>query len=323
MIVVALVILSVLIFLLTGGNLFQKKTMVYLYVPDASGVATGSPVRADGVDVGKVTAIEFAPTGQSQRVIRLTLSIDHDALRRISADSNAQLSADSLVGDMFVDISSGISREHLRAGSEIPYQPQLDMLKTLDLQQFDAALKSMDATLTDIEQARSPVGQFVMGTGFYTDLRNYLRDIEKAVRKAAAVTGSVGQPLYTDTDYNRIRQPILALDRSLAEMQAGQGMGGMLLRDTAEYDRFQSLAQDLTKSIGAIRSGELLQSDRMYRDLNRSFGQLIGLVDEFNTSPLMINMSVYEGLNGAAQSIRDNARGFHSNPKAYLWMKIF
>ena len=322
-ILVALIILSVLIYLLTGGSLFEKKAMVYLYVPDASGVATGSPVRADGVDVGKVSAIDFAPTGQPQRVIRLTLSIDHDALRRISADSNAQLSADSLVGDMFVDISNGISREHVRAGSEIAYQAQPDMLKTLDLQQFDAALKSMDQTLTDIEQARSPVGQFVMGTGFYDNMRVYLRDIENAVRKAAGVTGSVGQPLYTDTDYERIRKPILALDRSLAEIQAGQGMGGMLLRDTAEYDHFQSLAQDLRKSISAIRSGELFQSDGMYKNLSVTLGQLIRSVDEFNTSPLMVNSSVYEGLDGAARSIRDSARDFHSNPKAYLWMKIF
>src|SRR5579885_860312 len=82
-ILTALTILSVLFYLLTGGSLFEKKSAVYLYVPDASGLVVSSPVRVDGVDVGKVSRIELLPSGSPDRVIRLTLSIDQVALLRI------------------------------------------------------------------------------------------------------------------------------------------------------------------------------------------------------------------------------------------------
>jgi hypothetical protein len=315
-------IFSALYHLLTGGGLDQR-VMVYLYVPDASGLEVSSPVRVDGVSVGKVANIQLTSSPQPDRVIRLTLAIDRDALSRIPVDSNAQLSADSLVGDMFVDISSGTSPRHIQPRSVIPYQAQPQLFKTLDLQQFDAALRSVDATLTDIEQGKSRVGQFVIGTGFYDDLRTDLKDIERAMRKAAGVTGAVGQPLYTDTLYERVRKPILGLDRSLAAIQAGQGSMGILLRDSAQYEHFRTLAQDLRKSIATMRSSQLFQSDSLYQNLSGSLAGFIRSIDDFNSSPLMLNSYTYDNLNGMAQGIRDSARQFHSNPKAYVWMKIF
>ncbi len=322
-IIMGLALLMELVWLLTGGSLFQQQATLYLYVPDASGLAAGAPVRDDGVGVGKVEKVELTRSAQPDRIIRVTLAIDRAALARIPADSNAQLSADTLVGDMFVDISSGTSSRHLEPKSVIPYLAQPELLKTLDLRQFDEALRSMDVTLTEIEQGKSRLGQFVMGRGFYDDLRRDLRDLQNAVNKAAGVTGTVGQPLYTDTLYQRIRAPILALDQSLASIQAGQGSMGTLLRDSAQYEHFRALAQNLRTSIASMRSSGLFQSDRMYQDLNASFAGFIRAIDDFNTSPMMMNASAYDNLTGAAQAIRDSAAQFHSNPKGYLRMKMF
>jgi phospholipid/cholesterol/gamma-HCH transport system substrate-binding protein len=322
-ILLGLALLLELIWLLTGGSLFQQQAFLYLYVPDASGLAVGAPVRDDGVDVGKVKKVELTKSPQPDRVIRLTLSINRGALSRIPADSNAQLSADTMVGDMFVDISSGTSSRHLKPGEVIPYLAQPELLKTLDLRQFDEALRSMDVTLTEIEQGKSQLGQFVMGRGFYDDLRRDLRDLQNAVNKAAGVTGAVGQPLYTDTLYQRVRAPILALDQSLASIQAGQGSMGALLRDSAQYEHFRALAQDLRASIASMRSSGMFQSDRMYQDLSASLAGLIRSIDNFNASPMMMNSSAYDNLAGSAQAIRDSAAQFLSNPKAYLRMKMF
>lgn len=322
-ILAALTILATLVYLLTGGTIFAKSAQIYLYVPDATGLAVGSPVRADGVDVGKVARIELMRSPQPNRVIRVTLSINRKALKQLPLDSSAQLGAESLVGDMFVDIASGTSPEHLQPGSEISYLAQPELLKTLDLQQFQQALRSVGDTLTDIEQGKGRVGQFVMGTQFYQDLLKDMGDIENTVKKAAAVTGPFGQHLYTDQMYRQIRQPILELDRSLAAIQAGQGSLGSMLRDDAQYQRFLDLAQALRSSIQAIRSGPLITDDALYVNFSKIFGSLIRSVDEFNSSPMMLNSSAYENLNGLANQIRDSARDFHTNPKAYMWMKIF
>src|ERR1035437_8706544 len=59
-ILAGLLILGTLAFLLTGGTILEPKTQIYLFLPDATGVAPGSPVRVDGIGVGKVILVELS-----------------------------------------------------------------------------------------------------------------------------------------------------------------------------------------------------------------------------------------------------------------------
>src|SRR4051812_7276995 len=87
---VALLILGVLLYLLTGGALFTEKTSLYLYVPDATGVAQGSPVRVDGIGVGKVGSVSLSGSRDPNRVVRLTLRIERESLAMIPTASYAE-----------------------------------------------------------------------------------------------------------------------------------------------------------------------------------------------------------------------------------------
>src|SRR4051812_17253172 len=88
---VAVLILGILLWLLTGGTLFTEKAVLYLYVPDASGIDVGSPVRVDGITVGKVSAVALTHSGDPNRVVRITLSILRDSLSTIPVGSYSDL----------------------------------------------------------------------------------------------------------------------------------------------------------------------------------------------------------------------------------------
>src|SRR4051812_5372910 len=109
MALVALTILATLFYLLTGGTLFRSTTLLYLYVPDATGIAQGSPVRVDGVDVGKVDEVALTGSAEPNRVVRLVLNIERERLPSITSDSTAQPTSDTLIGDKVIQISSGRS----------------------------------------------------------------------------------------------------------------------------------------------------------------------------------------------------------------------
>src|SRR5271169_2588038 len=120
--VAALAILSVLLRLLSGGTFLQPKVTVYLYVPDATGLDAGADVRVDGIDVGTAASVGLSGSTVPDRVVRLTLSIRRNRLSTITSDATAELTADNLVGDKFVDITSGTSSTHIPAGGEIHYK---------------------------------------------------------------------------------------------------------------------------------------------------------------------------------------------------------
>jgi hypothetical protein len=154
-------------------------------------------------------------------------------------------------------------------------------------------------------------------------LRQRIGEIDEVVREAASTTSAVGQTLYTEKMYQRLRAPIVEIDQALARIQSGQGTGGQLLRDTAQYDQLREAIRNMGQSVAGIHQGELLQSDRLYTEWNRNIAGLIQTVDEVNAGPMFTTSEVYDSLNGAAKQMRDSVKGFREDPKKFLRLKVF
>jgi phospholipid/cholesterol/gamma-HCH transport system substrate-binding protein len=319
----AVAILLILAYLLTGGTLLTEKATMYLYVPDATGLGPGAPVRVDGIGVGKVRSVALSGSTEPNRVVKVTMTVERGRLASIPADSTAQIASETMIGDQFVDISSGTSRHFVAPGGEIPFQGSPDLVKTLDIEQFKERLKVVSALLDEIEQGRSDLGQFVMGDQMYDDLRKRFSQIESGIRAAASTTSNVGRELYTDRLFQQISRPLIELDGSLARLQSGQGDAGRLLRDSAQYEKLRSDMADLRRSIADLRAAEIMRSDVLYADWNRRVQSLIESVDAFNRGPAMTTTQTYDNLNGFARELRDTMRDFRQNPRKYLRLKVF
>src|SRR6185312_13246721 len=94
---VALCILGTLIYLLTGGTLLEQKAILYLYIGDATGLSSDSPVRVDGILAGQVKKVELTGSNAPNRIVKVTLQVERDKLNAITKDSMTQLSTDTLV----------------------------------------------------------------------------------------------------------------------------------------------------------------------------------------------------------------------------------
>jgi phospholipid/cholesterol/gamma-HCH transport system substrate-binding protein len=320
---VALLILGVLFYLLTGGTLLQPKTAIYMYIPDATGLGEGSPVRVDGIGVGKVQTVVLSGFPEPNRVVKVTMELTRDSLSAISLDSYAQLSTDTLIGDKFVDITSGTSANRLAPGGELTYKEQIDMLKSIDMRQLEKNMQAMDATLTAIEQGSNRVGQFIVGDGMYRDLLQKVTEFEKSLHDAVDVTSRMGQALYTDVRLRQIREPLVQLDRDLARVQSGQTDVGTFLRDPAQYAKLRADLTDFRNTIAGIGSGEFIQSDRQYVAWNRSLDAIIRAVDQVQAGPLFSGPTDHEGLAGMLEELRKSVHDFREDPRKYMRLKIF
>lgn len=319
----ALAIVALIVYLLTGGTLLQQKVTVYLYVPDATGLAAGSAVRVNGTGVGKVAAVALSASNAPNRTIRLTLSVERNHLRDIPSNSTAQISAETAVGDKYVDVTQGNSSIPIGPGSEIRYQAAPEFAKTLDLQQFTERLRGIDATLADIQQGKTRVGELVVGNQLYKDLRKDLVDADRAFREATKADSSVGQLLYTDQAYRRISDPLARLDDRLARIETGQGDYGRLLREDGQYIHLEQQAAGLRQSIADLRARRFLAGDELYVSWNRALGSLMRRVDSVNTSDLFSNSLEYDNLAGFAGHLRDSLREFRQNPRKFLRIQLF
>jgi ABC-type transporter Mla subunit MlaD len=321
--ITALVIFSVLAYLLTGGNLFEPKVTIYLYVNDATGLSTESPVSVDGIDIGKVESIALSGSKDPARTVRVTMKVARSLLASVPVDSITEISADSLIGDKFVDVQSGKSAQHIAPGGELNFRSQPEMMSRIDLLQFQAQISQIDAVITDIEQGRSLIGQFIQGNQMYTDVLHTLGQLESAFHTALATTAQVGGALYTDAMYQQLRQPFQQLDKALAEIQSGQGPAGRFVNSPADYEQWLQNLRDIDKQVESIGTSDFFQSTDTYRSLNQMVLSTISQVDAFNANPMVNNQSQYESWAGAAVQLRDGLRDFHRNPASYLHYRIF
>jgi phospholipid/cholesterol/gamma-HCH transport system substrate-binding protein len=321
--VAACAIFGALVYLLTGGSLLRAKSVLVLYIPDATGLGPGAPIRVDGIGVGKVASVALSGSNEPNRVVRVTLAVDRDHLSDIPVDSFAQISADNLVGDQFVDITSGHRAEHIQPGGMVAFKAQPELLKTLDMAQFADQLRIMGDVLSDIEAGRGLVGQFVMGEAMYSGLVRQVADIERGVRAAASKATPMGQAFYTDTLFRDMVATLAGFDKTLAGLQSGQGPSGRFFSDPAGYDSFRQAAADLRKSIAGWRASEIMTSDSLYADWNRRVSSLIRAVDEFNAGPALTSSELYDSWNGAARQLGETIKDLRSDPRKFLRMKLF
>src|SRR6185369_609345 len=285
-ILAALMILGTLVYLLTGGTFLQPKAQIYLYLPDATGVAPGSPVRVDGIGVGKVTLVELSGSNEPNRVVKVTMTIERDRLTSITSDSTAETASDTLVGDKFIDVTSGTSDTHLLPGGELQYK-STGLMQRLDISEFQKQMHQIELVLDEIEQGTTPLGQFIKGDAIYNDLRDKIAELQRGIHVAADTTTAVGQALYTDELYRKVTEPLRQLDASLARLQAGQGSGGALLHDTRQFAQASAQVADLRRSIHSLRGVPMMTDDRAYTGWTHQAVGIIRKVEEFNTTPML------------------------------------
>src|ERR1039458_4835794 len=119
---VAMVILAVLIFLLTGNrSIFDRDETVRTYMADGAGVPESAPVRLNGILVGAVQGIKLSGSKDPRRAVEFELTILEKYMRDIPDDSTAAVTAANLLGSKFIDITKGQSATPVKPGGELPF----------------------------------------------------------------------------------------------------------------------------------------------------------------------------------------------------------
>ena len=196
-------------------------------------------------------------------------------------------------------------------------------MERLDLSQFQQQMHLIEVLLDDIEQGRSPLGEFIKGEKLYNDLRDKIAKLQEGIHVAADTTTAVGQALYTDELYRKVSEPLRQLDASLARLQAGQGGGGLFLRNTQRFEQALRQVGDLRRSIQGLHRAEMMTDERAYNGWTQTVAALSRQVDDFNTTPMLTTSAVYDNLAGMAKELQTTTKSFRENPKKYLRVKVF
>jgi phospholipid/cholesterol/gamma-HCH transport system substrate-binding protein len=334
----AFVIVFVLVFLLTSSKgLFQHNEPLYTYMADASGMATGTPVRLNGIQVGYLDQLRLTNSRDPKRAVEFVMMVKNKFLADIPVDSVATIAAANLLGDKFLNITRGQDTRTVQPGAELRSLegqdiPELMAQSANVLQSFQTIVKRVDNLLAGVEAGKGNIGLLLKDDELYRRLNGIASEGQKLLSDVRTGSGSLSKLIYSDEFYQELRSPIRRIDKILGDLDAGQGSAGKLLHDPALYDEMQ-------KTVGEIRTlladanagkgtlGKLLKNDELHQRVQELVTRLNTTVDKINSGQgtvgqLMVNPQLYESLNGATREFQSLAKDMRANPKKFLTIRL-
>jgi phospholipid/cholesterol/gamma-HCH transport system substrate-binding protein len=336
--VIAMIILAVLIFLITGStNLFAPKANLYTYLKDSAALASGSNVRVNGILAGRISKVELTGSNDSKRIVRVTLELEKSLLRQIPKDSVAAVAAENLLGSKYINIEKGKDPQ--------PVAPEAELVAK-DTSEFDEVLRSsynlltglrgtlerIDRIVAVVEKGEGSIGKLIYDKQLYDNLGRTAAEANRLIAQLNSGKGTISKLLYDDELHNNLQGSLARVNGLLDDLQAGKGTAGKLMKDEALYQdfrrtmaEFRQIATNLNAGKGT--AGKLLKDPALHDQLQATLKRVDVLFDKINTGEgtlgqLVVNPQMYESLNGASRELQGFLKAFRANPKKYLSIKL-
>lgn len=149
---ISLIVLATIILAILVRQGAFRQTTEYSFVADtAQDISRGQPVRIAGFRVGSVTALKLRDDGR----VDVTIEIDAEQMRFVTADARVELRKDGLVGASALEIVPGADKTRLAAAQARLAFARADGLSALANQVRDEVMpilrdvKTLSATLAD------------------------------------------------------------------------------------------------------------------------------------------------------------------------------
>jgi phospholipid/cholesterol/gamma-HCH transport system substrate-binding protein len=325
--IAAIIIGAVLVFTLTGdrGFTWQRYTLKTRF-SNVAGLASGSPVRVAGVEVGSVTAIEFADAQ-----VDVTFELKRTLRDRVTDQSIASLGSVSLLGESAVDITPATSGTPVPEFGYVKAGRSKGSVADVS-EQATAAIEQITVLLKDIHDGRGTVGKLITDEQLYTDLRQFTASANAITDAVRQGRGTIGKLINDPKTANALEASIQNIETLTTRLNRGEGSLGKLLNDeafarslTGTTENLRTLVDRLNKGEGT--AGKLVNDPALFNRMNDLTGRLNELVTKLNAGEgtagqLLKDKQLYENMNGAVTDLRALLSTIKNDPKKYLNVKV-
>ena len=257
---------------LKGLNIFSKGDVYYISFQDVSGLASSSPIYADGYPVGTVRSIDYDYSHEGKTKV----TIDIDPKMRIPKGSSAVIESDML-GNVRVNLLlANNPREKVMPGEVIPGDMAMGLMAkaaTL-IPAVEKMLPKLDSILTSVNTllANPAIAQSLQNiqatTHNLTATTNELNrlmaglngQVPALVKKADGVlnntqtlTGNLAQ-LDVATTLAKVDATMQNVQAMTDKLNSNDGTLGLLMRDASLYNHLSSTANDADSLLIDLKS---------------------------------------------------------------------
>lgn len=280
---------------LKGKDLFRKQLVFYVRYHNISGLISANPVLINGMRVGQVGSISFAPDYSGDLMVTLIINKHFP----IPIDTKAKIINATLLGDKSIELVLGKSKELAQTNDTL----QGTMGVTLT-QQVNSALAPMKKRVEQIlSSADSLISSLndALGRNGNNSLKTSLSDLEGTFHHLNATTASLNIIVKSNqVKIGRIVSNIDSLTGTL--LYSRQGIREIVqnlknVSDTLSHSNLKAVINNTGKTIEQVQLlltkinagqgtvGALMSNDSLYLELNKTVIQLKKLLKNIRENP--------------------------------------
>jgi phospholipid/cholesterol/gamma-HCH transport system substrate-binding protein len=322
-----MVLASVLIIAVGGqGGFAWQRYALKTSFTDVKGLKTGAVVRVAGVDVGKVTDLEFVGAG-----VQLTLEVNESMQQRITDRSRAMIGYLSLLGEPLIDISPSSEGTPLKDGDVIQSARAPGQIADVT-ESASQGLQQATALLQDLRAGKGTVGKLFTDDQLYAEINDFVGSAQTVAAYLKNGQGTLGLLVKDPAAYRQLNAALANLTETTRRINAGEGSIGKLLKDEALANSLSSASGNADKLLGGLNRGEgtagkLLKDQQLYDRVNSISAQIDKLTVALNqgegtAGQLLHDKQLYENMNAAASELRGLIAEIKKDPKKYLNVRV-
>lgn len=308
-------------------NLFRRKSRYSIRFETVGGLNSGNPVQLNGVTVGTVEEV-ILPRDPAESQIRVWIRLDRRYAERVRGDSTARIKTLGLLGDKYVEISSGSPEYAVIAdGGEIPTAPATSVDRLMEtgedvMDNVTAITFSLRDILERLERGEGFLGELTTesetGDKMKSSLVSTLESFEQAAEQLSSGEGPLPRLLSDRELGDRLAGSVEKLDNILARADSGEGLLPALLDDAAGKERFDRIMDRLDETIANLEElteglaegdgllPKLLQDEEYSDEVSRNLAELIERLNRLSekmaegdgtVARLLDDPQIYESLN--------------------------
>ncbi len=293
-------ILAIIVFIwgfnyLKGKNLFKKQMFLYAEYPTVNGLVTAKPVYINGLRVGQVNKLYFAPDMSGDIIVELLIQTKFP----IPKNSVAHIFSADLMGSKSIELQLGDSPEIAKNGDTLLSSVERTLMEEVDKQikplkiKAEMLLSSVDTLITAFNS--------VMSEASIKNLESTLRNLRLTIRNLASTTDNVDDMVQSEIHtirsiINHTDSLMIVLNNSSESMTniidnvetitdtlATADLAGMLNKINSSLEETNNIIQKINQGSGT--AGKFINNDSLYNELNRTAEELNKLLQDVRENP--------------------------------------
>ncbi|MBI9036606.1 MAG: MCE family protein [Bacteroidales bacterium] len=280
---------------LKGSDIFEKQREFYVEYDAVNGLIKSNPIVINGLKVGQVKDLYFAPDNSGNIIVILVISNDFP----IPKNSIARIYSSDLMGSKAIDLQIGSSKILAQSGDTLGAKVEASLKEEVNAQvqplktKAEDLMGSIDSVVTVIqaifnENARENLeNSFESIKNTLFSLQNTTYNIDTLViterTRLSSIINNVDDITKNLKENNKNISNILANFSTLSDTLAKSEIPKTFLNANKSIETLSKILDKINKGEGTL--GLLLHNDSLYIELQKSSSDLNKLLEDIRLNP--------------------------------------